>query len=286
MATTHAILPTHSPRLTGLRNPRRSRAASFRRDDSAPRPISELDEAHRRMKRNMQALEALLHLQGEGIGSANAETLLTELETGLQAMAADLRSRCRAGDLDQIELALYLRQATRLWNTPPGHPPQGGWCLAAGGSVLWRPESEARGPRQTGGVEPRDLETILEPISPRVREVVRRAVYACAVTFPPWFFDWRSTDGGANPGPRPASELRIRVIAAPEGVNVNVSLSGVGPGLPAYFNASHHRALAAGLSSVLGRLVSAERGEGLRTGVEFEVTIAGSGSALSRSAAA
>ena len=279
-------MPTMAARPRASRTARHPRAARARLDEGSQRSISELDETHRRMRRNMRALEALLRLEADGTESADAETLLTEVESRLQAMALGLRSRCRAGDFDQIELAVYLRQATRLWNTPPGHPPLGGWSLLTGPSLLWRPDPDAKGPQETGEVRSSDLETILESISPRVREVVRRVVYSCAVTFPPWFFDWRSTDGGANPCPRPDSDLRMQVTAAPEGVKVSVSLSGVGPGLPSHFGAPQHRKLADGLASLLGHLVRTEGSEESQADVEFEVTIAGSGAALACSTAA
>lgn len=284
MATTHTILPTRPRRVARI--PHRARTAPVERDAPAPRPISELDEAHRRMKRNMQALGALLHLPARGSESPDSETLLTELEHRLQAMAAGLRSRCRAGNFEQIELAVYLRQATRLWNTPPGYPPNGGWSFDSTRSLVWRADPDQEGPREPGAATFADLETALESAPPRFREAARRALYSCAVTFPPWFFNWRSTDGAATPGPRPASELRVWVRFAPEGVKVLVSLSGVGPGLPRHFDETHHRTLARQLAAALARLVRAGRGEEPDAGVEFEVGFAQVDQGVTRSAAA
>lgn len=286
MATTHTILPTKTLRSRGGRMPHRSRTTPVLRHHPGPRSISELDEAHRRMKRNMQALASLLRFQAEDVEAPAAEALLTELETRLQAMAGDLRSRCRAGNFDQIELAVYLRHAARLWNTPPGCPPKGGWSFDTTQSLVFRPDPDSEGPRASRAAATTDLEQALESTPARWREVIRRAVYSCAVTFPPWFFDWRSTGGAESPGPRPSSEFRLRVRIAPVGVKVAVSLSGVGPGLPPHFGVSHQRTLARDLASSLGRLVQDDRSQDPDCNVEFEVAFAGSGDGLECSAAA
>jgi hypothetical protein len=238
------------------------------------------------MKRNMQSLAELLNLQAQDLESPGAESLLTELENHLQAMAGGLRSRCRAGNFDQIELAVYLRQATRLWNTPPGYPPKGGWSFDSSQSLVFRPDPDSEGPREKRSVAATDLERALESMPARWRDVARRAVYSCAVTFPPWFFNWRSTDGAENLGSRRSSGFRLRLRIAPDGVKVAVSLSGVGPGLPPHFREAHQRTLARHLASALGRLVRAERSEESDCDVEFEVAFAGSGEGLACSAAA
>lgn len=286
MATNYTMpMPTRAARPRVSRIARRPRAAQVRPDEGGQRSISELDEAHRRMKRNMRALQALLHLDAEGAESADAETLLTEVESRLQAMALGLRTHCRVGNFDQIELAVYLRQATRLWNTPPGHPPDGGWSFDASRSLVWQCLGDARTDRGPAAIATTDLSTALESVPPGLREVARRALYSCAVTFPPWFFNWRSPDALAHPGPRPSSELGVRLQTAPDGVKVAVSLSGVGPGLPAHFGETHQRTLARDLASLLRRLVREGRGVESDSSVEFEVSFASCRS-LARSAAA
>lgn len=275
MATTQTMMPTKTVRPRAARIAHRVRTTQVRGDDDVGRSISELDEAHRRMKRNMQALEALLRLQSDGAAWPDAETLLSELENRLQAMAASLRSRCRAGNFDQIELAVYLRQATRLWNTPPGYPPNGGWRFDSTRSLVWWPDADAEGPSQPAAVATTDLQTALESMPTRFREVARRALYSCAVTFPPWFFNWRSPDGPAHKGPRPSSEFRLRLHTAPDGVKVDVSLSSAGPGFPRHFDETHQRTLAGHLAALLGRLVRAGRSGEPDSEVDFEVSFTG-----------
>lgn len=273
MATTQRMIPAAR---TGRTVP----------EDFGGRSISELDEAHRRLKRNMHALGMRLRLQRDGEAWPDGLSLLTELENRLQAMAAGLRSRCRAGNFDQIELAIYLRHATRLWNTPPGGPSPGGWCFDANRALVFRPAPEQESASGPAEIPAEDLEAALESMPHPCREAARRALYACAVAFPPWFFNWRAFDETAGAGTERSSEVRVRVSATPAGLRVEVSLSGAGPGLPPHFREPNQRRLAAHLASVLSLLEGAGRIEGADATVEFEVEFTTIGAHRGCSAAA
>jgi hypothetical protein len=102
-----------------------------------------------------------------------------------------------------------------------------------------------------------DLETALASLPAQGQDLVRRAVYACAIAVPPALYRWRSPQAGtagrghlAKPG-----EVGIRLRQAEDGVVVELSFSDCGPGLPALFDAKAQRALGLELISVLARLV-------------------------------
>lgn len=224
------------------------------------RPISLLDEARRRLKSNMLANIDLLQLVEEETPSASAETALSEMEDRLQSMAALHKARCRAGDFDRIDLAVYLRQAAALRNSPPRSPLPGGWVAEPGGAALVWMRDEDEGPganRRRFG----DLETALAETPAEWRSLARLAAYACAIVAPPWIFRWVAPPSGTT-GRAPAARhgevgIRIRVT---EGVAVELSMSDSGPGLPDVFEPKAQRALGLELVSVLARLVQGSLG--------------------------
>lgn len=238
---------------TGLTTDRKGHA-----DDN--RPISLLDEARRRLKSNMLANIDLLRLVEEGTPSAFAEATLSEMEDRLQSMAALHKARCRAGDFDRIDLAVYLRQAAALRNSPPRSPLPGGWVVEKGGASLVWMGDEVDG-RETNGRRFDDLETALAATPAEWRPLARLAAYACAIVAPPWIFRWMTPSPGmtgrgaaARPG---GIGIRIRVT---EGVAVELSMSDSGPGLPDVFEPKAQRALGLELVSVLARLVQGSLG--------------------------
>ncbi|MBX7183963.1 MAG: hypothetical protein K1Y01_02360 [Vicinamibacteria bacterium] len=272
MATFIATLQTprpRSPRSTRLSPHRRllSRAAvntdaGFTTDRKGHaddnRPISLLDEARRRLKSNMLANIELLRLVEEDAASAFAEAALSEMEDRLQSMAALHKARCRAGDFDRIDLAVYLRQAAALRNSPPRSSLPGGWVAEPGGGLVWmRDEDDGPGTNRRFG----DLETALAETPAHWRPLARLAAYACAIVAPPWIFRWvapPSATTGRSRAARPGEvAIRIRVT---EGVAVEVSMSDSGPGLPDVFEGTAQRALSLELVSVLARLVQGSLG--------------------------
>lgn len=275
MSTTPTTTPLHSNRSQGRRErvaPRpETGEARTRRSPRATRfecaPTSMLDEARRRMKANMQALASLLRFDAQGAVRDETEVVLTDIETRLQSMAALHRSLCRFGDFEQIDLAVYLRHAARLRNSPPRAALPGGWAVESDGSLIWVRDEET-GERLTG-----DLETALESAPPDGRELARRALLASAILFPPWAFGWRSPQPGpsgigllARPG-----EVGLRLRANEEGVLVEITVSDRGPGLPDQFDARLQRKLALELTSVLARLVKGSFNEGPEAPAAFEV---------------
>lgn len=285
MATFIATLQTprpQSPRSTRLSPHRRllSRAtantdAGFTNDRRGHaddnRPISLLDEARRRLKSNMLANIDLLRLVEEGTPSAFAEAALSEMEDRLQSMAALHKARCRAGDFDRIDLAVYLRQAAALRNSPPRSPLPGSWVVEEGGASLVWMGDEVDG-REAKGRRFDDLETALAATPAESRPLARLAAYACAIVAPPWIFRWMTPSSGvtgrgdtARPG---GVGIRIRVA---EGVGVELSMSDTGPGLPEVFEPKAQRALGLELVSVLARLVQGSLGEEDGPEAVFEV---------------
>lgn len=220
------------------------------------RPVSLLDEARRRMKSNMQADIALLRLTPEGTEHPFAEAVLTEMESRLQSMAALQKALCRTGKFDEIDLAVYLRQAASLRNSPPQAPLAGGWVVEAGGdSLIWSRKEDGNAAAPAEGFM--DLETALASTPGAWQGLAQRAVYACAIVAPPWIFRWRTPQTGtagaghiAKPG-----EVGIRVRTSTDGVAVELSFSDCGPGLPGVFDVKNQRALGLQLVGVLACLV-------------------------------
>lgn len=243
--------------------PRRVREAS-----KTCYPTSLLDEARRRMKANMQALASLLRVDAPGALGDETEIVLTDMEARLQSMAALHRSLCRFGDFEQVDLAVYLRQAARLRNSPPRSALPGGWALESDGSLIWVRDEETAA--QTAG----NLDIALDATFSGGRDLARRALLASATLFPPWTFGWRSPQPGtsgigllAKPG-----EVGLRVLPSNDGVLVEITVSDRGPGLPDQFDAKLQRKLALELASVLARLVKGSFNEGPNEAAVFEVS--------------
>ena len=237
------------------------------------RPISLLDEARRRMKSNMRADIALLRLTPEGTEHPCAEAVLTEMESRLQSMAALQKALCRTGKFDEIDLAVYLRQAASLRNSPPQSPLAGGWVVEAGGdSLIWSREEDGNATALAEGFM--DLETALASTPGAWQSLAQRAVYACAIVAPPWIFRWRTPQIGtagaghiAKPG-----EVGIRVSTSADGVAVELSFSDCGPGLPGMFDLKTQRTLGLQLVGMLARLVQGSLTEEAPAGAVFAVS--------------
>jgi len=219
------------------------------------------------MKANMHALASLLRFDAPGAMRDETETMLTEMETRLQSMAALHRSLCRFGDFEQVDLAVYLRHAARLRNSPPRSTLPGGWTIESDGSLIWVRDDE------TGAQSAGELDAALHAASPGGRDLARRALLASAILFPPWAVGWRSPQPGtsgigllAKPG-----EVGLRLRAAADGVLVEITVSDRGPGLPDRFEAKLQRQLALELASVLARLVKGSFNDGPDAAAVFEV---------------
>jgi len=261
---------------TGRRAPRKTRGAGERPHDD--RPISLLDETRRRTKSNMQSNLALLHLCPEGGEQAYAEAMLTEMENRLQSMAERHRARCRSGNLDRIDLAVFLRQSAMLRNSPSRSPLAGGWILdPSRPSLLWSREEDDPIPGYAG--RPRDLQSALAQAPEKWRDHARRAIYASVVALPPAMFHWRSplTESSAFLQPAQTGEVGICVRPRGSGVAVEVTLCERGPGLPSVFDPDHQRALELQLSEVLALLFRGSLENGAAAEVVFEVRFAPTG---------
>ncbi len=250
------------PDTGGSRAKRAPRAGAF---ECAPTSV--LDEARRRMKANMHSLASLLRFDPPGALRDETEIVLTDMEGRLQSMAALHRSLCRFGDFEQIDLAVYLRHATRLRNSPPRSTLPGGWAVESDGSLIWGREEE------TAGEMAGEMDTALDATPSSGRDLARRALLASAILFPPWTFGWRSPQPGtsgigllAKPG-----EVGVRLRAAADGVLVEITVSDRGPGLPDHFDAKLQRRLALELASVLARLVKGSFNDGPDAAAVFEV---------------
>mgnify|MGYP000626519904 CR=1 FL=1 len=236
------------------------------------RPASLLDEARRRMKSNMEANISILRLVPSGTEHPEAEAVLTEMENRLQSMAALRKAQSRSGNFGAIDLAVYLRQAASLRNSPPHSPLPGGWLVEPGGTSLsWSREEDGNTAAASEGFM--DLETALSTAPARWQDLAQRAVYACAIVVPPWIFRWRSPQSGtagsghlARPG-----EVGLRVRVAEDGVAVELSFSDCGPGLPGMFDLKAQRALSLELVAVLARLVQGSLNEDAPSDAVFEV---------------
>lgn len=274
MSTQPAHYPTRTRAARAPRIPVRTETPAARPSRPSPRPVmgcaptSMLDEARRRMKSNMIAIASLLRLDPVGFERDETEIVLTEMEARLQSMAQLHRSLCRFGDFEQVDLAVYLRHAAQLRNSPPRSALPGAWAVEADGSLIWiRDEGDAR-----EGCA--DLDTALESMPPAARELARRAVFACAILAPPWIFGWRAPQPGtsgighlARPG-----DIGVRLRATSEGVSVELSISDRGPGLPEFFDSRLQRKLTLELVSVLARLVRGSLDGATQPDAVFEVT--------------
>lgn len=271
--TTPTSLPAKSAstrldRVSTRRNsgsPRAKRATRGRALECARTSL--LDEAGRRMKANMQAIASLLRFDAPGDYRDQTELVLTEMETRLQSMAALHRSLCRFGDFEQIDLAVYLRHAAQLRNSPPRSALPGGWALESDGSLIWVRDE------QTGAQTAGDLDVALDAAPAGGRDLARRALFASAILFPPWTFGWRSPQPGTSGIGLLAKpcEVGLRLRASADGVLVEITVSDRGPGLPDQFDAKLQRTVALELASVLARLVKGSFNDGPDAGAVFEV---------------
>jgi hypothetical protein len=245
--------------------------------DDGLRPSSELDEARRRVKRNVQEIEHQLRLGGHRGEAVPTEAILTEMTRRLQSMAAYERTICRSGQFDEVDLAIYLKQSANFLCRPRGRSPEpewgsaGGWVFAnAGASLSWtRGSSDADRPEPEG----LNLSDALRFLAPRWQETARRAVCACAVLFPPGPFNWRSWFGmdPAHQQARPG-DLGIRLRPTANALLVEVWVADRSLGLPRYLEPEGKVALEGQLA---GRL-QGQAGESLpdpSSAARFEVAI-------------
>ena len=219
------------------------------------RPVSLLAEAERRLKACMQATASLLRLDGEMGPDAATESALSEMEGRVQELAALEKTRCRAGDFDRVDLAVYLRHAAALWNSPPRTPLPGGWtCDDFGASVEWR----LGRPDRTSDVAPLGaLNVLVRTLPANSQEGVRLAAFAAAVLFPPWRVRWCTAPpscGSSQPPAQAAGAISVRIQTTDTGVFAQLRLSDRGPGLPGAFVSSAQSDLARDLEGVLRRL--------------------------------
>ncbi len=262
-ATAH---PSESYGMKEASRPRTRRVPAMRpipsgsRDDHGPRednrPISLLDDAHRRMNKGVQTITDRLRLQSTRVDPPTTKAVLMAMQHRLQATAALHKARCREGNFDQIDLAVYLGRIASLMNAPAHPSLPGGWALDPPGQTLtWADEPRNIHEASAGGLL--DLEAALQSLPPGWREIARRAVCACAVLFPPSIFRWRSPEpqvahgGGEQPaGP---GEVSIRLRTTDDCMAVELSLSDRGPGLPKDGDLKQRRSFGLDLVLVLAR---------------------------------
>ena len=276
MSTTTRLLDQPSlehdnPKVRGIRRQPRRRRAVLKQPEGPDRdqgfaladgirPTSEIDEARRRVKRNVQGIERELRLGSRRGDERPAEAILTEMTHRLQSMAAYQRTICRSGQFDEADLAIYLKHVTSFLSRSRGQAADsgtgapGGWVLEdAGRTLAWkRDPTTGADDRGAIGVGLGDAVGFLPP---RWREAVRRAVCACAVMFPPGLFNWRSwsaTEPASDPRVRPG-DLGIRLRSADDDVRVHVWVADQSLGLPRSFD---HEAKAALGPQIAARLLS------------------------------
>lgn len=238
--------------------------------------MSSLDEARRRLKSNMLAVISRLRLDEGGIDPLPIEAVLTDMETRVQSMAALHKAACRSGDFGQIDLAIFLRLVSSLRNSPATTPLQGGFVVEPDGrSLSWADEADGA---ESGSSSVMDLEMALETAALESRDVARRALYACAVVFPPSLFHWRAPQMGpkgtghlARPG-----DFGIRLRLDNDGVAAELSISDCGPGLPGLFDSKDQRRLSLELTSVLARLVQGSLNDDSPSQAVFDVAFVAS----------
>ncbi len=230
----------------GIRRTRRPRAEIRLVDDAGPgieyvladdlRPSSELDEARRRVKRNVLEIQSLLRLDDRRGEVSSSEAILTDMARRLQAMAAYQRTICRSGQFDEVDLAISLKQAANFLCRPHGRSPEpedgsrGGWAFADDGQTL----SWSRGSQDAvEGPAGLDLGDAIRFLGSRWREPARRAVCACAVLFPPGPFNWRSWFGADQEMARPG-DFGIRLRPTADSLVVQVWVAERSLGLPRF----------------------------------------------------
>ncbi len=226
-----------------------------------PRSVSLLDEAHRRTRDNMLAIERRLRLGPGPDGQPTTEALLTEFRHRLQLLADLHRTLCRSGRFDQVDLAVYLRRITSALSAACGRglgaPPDGaGWVVDAEGSrLIWIDDDCEAHPRlhPTG-----DLPDVLKLLPRAQRAVAHRAVCAATMLFPPSLFKWKSPAHGPRAcgcdGATAGSAVAVELDLSEHPIKVLLGVADRGAGLPPRFDAAQRSALALQIADSLGRL--------------------------------
>jgi hypothetical protein len=271
--------------------PRPTRKTALRTRSRAPMlelpSTSALDEARRRLKRNVGQIEGILRLEERSATAASTEGVLADMAGQLQTMASDQRAACRSGEFDGIDLAVYLKEIAAFLSrstgrgTDRGGGARGGWVLADSGNVLsWiRSHGDPEDERLEGG---RDLGDAISFLSPELKEMMVRAACACAVAFPPGVFSWRTApprgpqeaiDHPAFPG-----DLWIRLQPAADHWRVDVSIDDRSLGLPRRPDCRLRERMERDLASVLAALFEGAPSEPRsEVRVAFSVSVVSSG---------
>ncbi len=254
-------IPRLKARTRRLRLDRGGRGLSrseFRLD---PRSASLLDEAHRRIKDNMQAIERRLRLGPGPEGQWSTEALLTEFQHRLQLQADLHRTLCRSGCFDQVDLAVYLRQAASALSAACGRglgdpPDSAGWVLdALGNRLAWihnECDTHATPNRPAGLLE------ALRLVPKMKRAAAYRAVCAVAMVAPPSAFTWKPpafaapTCGGSGLSPRSTATFELHLNEDP--MRVLLSISDRSAFLPSPLQPQTRAELAGQIASILARL--------------------------------
>ena len=254
---THLIQPARSRGQAApkVRRIRPDRAPTWKRAAVEPPPdwelpTSVLDEAERRLKASMQAIASRLHLGSGETEPSCTQAVLTGMEARIQIMAALHKARCRAGIFAQIDLAVFLRQAASLRNSPPRNPLSGGWTFDRDRGALAWTSSESETDDAILSDDDTDFDIAVQLLPWGWRDLARRAACACAIAFPPWIFRWASPRGILGRG-----GVAVSIQPTDDGVTVDVTLSDRGPGLPETIDAAQLRALGQELAAVLSELV-------------------------------
>lgn len=267
---------SHGSEVRGI--PPRSRVARTSRWPEPPAPsdwphrgrlrvdarcVSLLDEAHRRIKDNMQSIERRLRLASGTGDRGTTEAVLTDLQDRLRSAAGLHRALCRAGHFAQVDLAVYLRQVASALSAASGKsrhatPEPAGWAFELPQtSLTWIDDSceiHAPSPRQAV-----DLHGALRFVPKERRAIAHRAVCAAAIVVPPSIFRWRSPESTALPcgchQPVKPGDARVRLRLAEDGVTVELAIADRGLGLPADFEPQRQAALGLQIASLLNRLL-------------------------------
>lgn len=254
-----------------------------RRTLHAVLPVSLLDDARRRVKANMQAIERRLRLEAGGSEGPATEPLLTSLQEGLAATAARHRDLCRAGHFDRIDVAVYLRRVTSALTASMGRGPEtetpesGGWAIEESRSALvWKDGSRPTVATERQGTH--SLDEALQFVPRERREAARRAVCAVAAMFPPTLFTWTAPDEGFPDGrpspPAVPGQVCVRLGIVESGLEVEIGIAQGSLGLPPRFEMARARhALEHSLGTHLDELVGGTGGRTPRSDLRFTVKV-------------
>lgn len=229
------------------------------------RSASLLDEAHRRIKDNMQAIERRLRLGPGPEGQWTTEALLTEFQHRLQLQADLHRTLCRSGCFDQVDLAVYLRQAASALSAACGRglgdpPDSAGWVLDAEGNRLAWIHNECDTHLQED--RPGDLLEALRLVPKAKRAAAHRAVCAVAMVAPPSAFTWKPpafaapTCGCSGPTPRSTAAFELHLNEDP--MRVVLSISDRSAFLPSPFQPGTRSELAGQIAGILTGLCAGD----------------------------